>query len=135
VTLSQDELARFSDCWREPEQETTLLENIAELAACGCGHLLVTGIGGGDGARVNSLYEGESLVTSLPWTKHLPGPFVGAGCTLSGALIGRMARGLSVADALGPAHDYTTQALIHACRFGMGRLIPNKLFPAPSVGR
>jgi len=134
MTLSQDELARFSDCWRDLNTETTLGENIAELAASGCGHVLVTGIGGGDGTRVNNLYERDGLAASLPWTQHLPGPFVGAGCTLSGALAAHMARGANAVDAMAAAHDYTTQALIHACRFGMGRLVPNKLFPAPGGG-
>jgi hydroxymethylpyrimidine/phosphomethylpyrimidine kinase len=134
LTLSQDELARFSDCWRDPNTETTLPENIAELAASGCGHVLVTGIGGGSGARVNNLYEQEGLAASLPWIQHLPGPFVGAGCTLSAALAARMARGATALEAFAAAQDYTMQALVHACRFGMGRLIPNKLFPAPGGG-
>jgi hydroxymethylpyrimidine/phosphomethylpyrimidine kinase len=134
LTLSQDELARFSDCWRDPGTESTLLDNVAELAAGGCGHVLVTGTGGGDGSRTNELYEHGALVASLPWAQHLPGPFVGAGCTLSAALTARMARGLSAQDAFQPAQDYTMQALLHACRFGMGRLIPNKLFPAPGGG-
>jgi len=134
LTLSQHELARFSDCWRDPGQETTLLDNVAELAAGGCGHLVVTGSGGGDGARANDVYEGETLVASLPWGQQLPGPFIGAGCTLSAALAARMASGLPALDAVRLAQDYTTRALVHACRLGMGRLIPNKLFPAPGGG-
>jgi hydroxymethylpyrimidine/phosphomethylpyrimidine kinase len=134
IVLSQDELARFSDCWRDPNTETTMGENIAELASGGCGHVLVTGIGGGNGTRSNNLYELDGLAASLPWALHLPGPFVGAGCTLSAALAARMARGLSAADALPGAHDYTHRALVNACRFGMGRLIPNKLVPAAGGG-
>jgi hydroxymethylpyrimidine/phosphomethylpyrimidine kinase len=38
-----------------------------------------------------------------------------------------MARGVSAADAVRAAQDYTTGALLHARRFGMGRLVPNKI--------
>ena len=131
LMLSQPELARFADCWRDPGSEAPLEEDVVELIAAGCGHVLVTGIGGGDGARVNLLYEREGLAASLPWGQHLPGPFVGAGTTLSAALAAHMARGAAAADALAAAQDYTTGALLNACRFGMGRLIPNKLFRAP----
>jgi hydroxymethylpyrimidine/phosphomethylpyrimidine kinase len=131
LMLSPPELARFSDCWRDPGSESVLQEDVGELTAMGCGHVLVTGIGGGDGARANNLYEHDNLVASLPWGQHFSGPFVGAGTTLSAALAAQMARGGAAADALAAAQDYTTGALQHACRFGMGRLIPNKLFRAP----
>jgi hydroxymethylpyrimidine/phosphomethylpyrimidine kinase len=99
----------------------------------GCGHVLVTGIGGGDGTRANDLYDPDGLAASLPWAQHLPGPFVGAGNTLSAALAARMARGAGAADALPGAQDYVTLALANAGRFGMGRLIPNKIFRAPGA--
>jgi hydroxymethylpyrimidine/phosphomethylpyrimidine kinase len=134
LMLSQAELARFADCWRDPSSVATLEEDVSELTAFGCGHVLVTGTGGGDGTRANNLYDGEGLLASRPWGQHLPGPFVGAGNTLSAALAARMARGDNAADALRAAQDYTTGALMHACRFGMGRLIPNKIFRAPGSG-
>jgi hydroxymethylpyrimidine/phosphomethylpyrimidine kinase len=31
------------------------------------------------------------------------------------------------------AHDYLNGALAHACRFGMGRLVPNKIFRVPGA--
>lgn len=130
LMLSQPELARFADCWRDPSSEATVEEDVLELTASGCGHVLVTGTGGGDGSRANNLYDGESLVASLPWSPHLPGPFVGAGNTLSAALAAQMARGAAAADAFRAAQDYTTGALVHACRFGMGRLVPNKIYKA-----
>jgi hydroxymethylpyrimidine/phosphomethylpyrimidine kinase len=131
LMMSQAELARFADCWRDPASVATLEEDVVELTAFGCGHVLVTGTGGGDGTRANNLFDGESLVASLPWGQHLPGPFVGAGNTLSAALAAQMARGVSAGDALRAAQEYTTGTLVHACRFGMGRLIPNKIFRAP----
>jgi hydroxymethylpyrimidine/phosphomethylpyrimidine kinase len=131
LVLSQNELARFADCWRDPASEATVAEDAAELTASGCGHVLVTGIGGGDGARCNHLYDRDGLAASLDWSQRLPGPFVGAGNTLSAALAAGLARGGSVADALPAAIDYLDGALLHACRFGMGRLVPNKLFKRP----
>ena len=131
LVLSQNELARFADCWRDPASEATVAEDVAELTGSGCGHVLVTGIGGGDGARCNHLYDGDGLALSLDWTPRLAGPFLGAGCTLSGALAAGLARGAGVPDALPTAHDYLDGALAHAVRFGMGRLVPNKLYKRP----
>ena len=41
-----------------------------------------------------------------------------------------MARGMEAPQALRAAQDYTTGALEHAQRFGMGKFIPNKFFRA-----
>jgi hydroxymethylpyrimidine/phosphomethylpyrimidine kinase len=131
--LSQPELARLADCWRDPASSATVAEDAAELIGMGCGHVLVTGIGGGDGTRCNELYDPDGLAASLPWAQLLPGPFIGAGNTLSAALAARMARGAGAADALPGAQDYATSALANAGRFGMGRLIPNKIFRAPGA--
>ena len=131
LMLSQNELARFADCWREPGTDGTLDDDAIELIASGCGHVLVTGIGGGDGARCNRLYGGDGLLASLTWAQHLPGPFVGAGNTLSAALAAGMARGAPIAEVLPRAQDYLIGTLAHACRFGMGRLVPNKIYRAP----
>lgn len=133
LVLSQTELVRFADCWRDPGGEDVLAEDAAELTASGCGHVLVTGVGGGDGARANQLYDRDGLAASLDWPQRLPGPFVGAGCTLSAALAAGMARGVAAPDALPAAHAYLNGALAHACRFGMGRLVPNKIFHVPGA--
>lgn len=133
LMLSQNELVRFADCWRDPAGEDVLAEDAAELTASGCGHVLVTGVGGGDGARSNKLYDRDGLVASLDWPQRLPGPFVGAGCTLSAAIASGMARGATAPEVLPAAHDYLNGALVHACRFGMGRLVPNKIFRVPGA--
>jgi hydroxymethylpyrimidine/phosphomethylpyrimidine kinase len=62
-----------------------------------------------------------------PW-QHLPGPFVGAGGTLSAAIAAYVAKGVPVAEAVGLAEQYTYQALAHAQRYGMGRFVPNRFF-------
>jgi hydroxymethylpyrimidine/phosphomethylpyrimidine kinase len=132
LTMSQPELARFADCWRDPGSIATVAEDAAELTAFGCANVLVGGIGGGDGARADNLYDAGGLAVSLSWNQHLPGPFIGAGNTMSAALAARMASGLDAIEALAYAQDYTFGALQHACRFGMGRLIPNKLYKKSS---
>jgi len=133
LMLSQTELARFADCWRDPASVATVADDVLALTGIGCGHVLVTGTGGGDGTRANDLYETDGLAASLPWAQHLPGPFVGAGNTLSAALAAQLARGASALEALPGAQDYVTGALANACRFGMGRLVPNKIFRAPGA--
>lgn len=133
LMLSQAELARFGDSWRDHGAEANFDEDLGELTALGCGHVLVSGMGGGDGTRTNNLYELAGLAASLPWDRHLPGPFIGAGNTLSAALAARMACGDSAVDAFTNAQAYLAGALAHACRFGMGRLVPNKLFRVPGA--
>lgn len=131
--LAQPELARFADCWRDPASTATVAEDAADLTGLGCGHVLVTGVGGGDGTRCNELYDADGLAAGLPWAQHLPGPFLGAGNTLSAALAARMAQGSGALDALTLAQEYVAGTLANACRFGMGRLIPNKIFRAPGA--
>jgi hydroxymethylpyrimidine/phosphomethylpyrimidine kinase len=125
LMLSQVELARMAETWREPGAGDTALD-AAELIASGCEYVLVTGTGG-SGAGANTLFDGDGELVRIEW-QHLPGPFVGAGGTLSAALTALMAQGVQAADALRLAQDYTTGALAHARRFGMGKLVPDKFF-------
>jgi hydroxymethylpyrimidine/phosphomethylpyrimidine kinase len=112
------------DCGVRDDDVLTLIHQLLVPQA----HVLVTGIGGGDGVRADNLYDADGLAASLSWAQHLPGPFLGAGATLSAALAARMAQGLDAVVALAYAQEYTAGALQHARRFGMGRLIPNKLY-------
>lgn len=136
LVLSQVELARMAETWREGPSENMLEADVAELTGTGCEYVLVTGTAGSGGARANTLYDADGVVAQFDW-QHLPGPFVGAGSTLSAALAARMARGQGAADALRAAQDYTSGALAHAQRFGMGKYVPNKFFltaPAAPAG-
>jgi hydroxymethylpyrimidine/phosphomethylpyrimidine kinase len=97
--------------------------------------VLVTGTAGSGHKRANTLFDRDGGMTTIDW-QHLPGHFVGAGCTLSGALTAFMARGMDAADALRAAQEYTYGALLHAQRFGMGKLVPNRFFHLlPPAGR
>jgi hydroxymethylpyrimidine/phosphomethylpyrimidine kinase len=123
--LSQVELARMAETWREGGGDM-LDADVAELTGQGCEQLLVTGTGAG-GLRSNTLYDENGVLQRYDW-RHLPGPFTGAGSTMSAAITALMAHGLSAQDAVRRAQEYTASALAHAQRFGMGRLIPNKFF-------
>lgn len=139
LQLSQSELGRMGELWREAGAEGSLEADVGELTARGCQYVLVTGTAGsgkgGAHQRANTLFDRDGNMTSFDW-QHLPGPFVGAGCTLSGALAACMARGMDAAEALRAAHEYTYGALLHAQRFGMGKLVPNRFYKnLPWTGR
>jgi hydroxymethylpyrimidine/phosphomethylpyrimidine kinase len=137
LMLSQVELARMAETWREaadPGAEGTaamLAADVAELTGMGCAHVLVTCTGptgsGSQAARSNTLFNADGVVETFHW-RQLPGPFVGAGSTMSGALAAMVARGLAPQEAAARAQQFTAGALTHAQRFGMGKLVPNKFF-------
>lgn len=132
LMLSQTELGRMAETWREvgdtsSDDARSLLEDVAELTNAGCQYVLVTGTRDENGACSNTLFDAEGVVARVEW-KHLPGPFVGAGNTYSAAFTALMACGMEAPQALFAAQEYTTGALEHAQRFGMGKFIPNKFY-------
>jgi len=129
LLLSQVELARMAETWREGGGDM-LAEDVAELTTAGCEFVLVkcTGSSGAPVKTVsNTLYNDDGVVAESEW-QHLAGPFNGAGTTLSAALTAFMARGLDAREAVQAAQEFTVGALAHAQRFGMGKLIPNKFY-------
>lgn len=125
LMLSQSELGRMAESWREPGADSTLEAEVAELTGRGCQYVLVTCTQGSGHNRANTLFDRDGAVTTIDW-QHLAGPFVGAGTTLSGALAALMAQGLDAPEALAAAQEFTYGALRHARRFGMGKLVPNR---------
>jgi hydroxymethylpyrimidine/phosphomethylpyrimidine kinase len=136
LLLSQVELARMAETWREGGGDM-LAADVAELTGMGCALVLVTstGAGGkGDGATIsNTLFDDTGVIETFSW-QHLAGPFVGAGSTLSAALAALLAQGLAPAAAVRAAQQFTHGALASAQRFGMGKLVPNKFFRAAPFG-
>lgn len=134
LMLSQVELGRLAETWREGEAES-LESDVEHLLALGCEFVLVTGTaaGGaqGDAAApntlANTLYGADGVILHDAW-QHLAGPFIGAGGTLSAALTAFMARGADVPEAVAAAQEYTVGALAHAQRYGMGKFVPNRFF-------
>ena len=139
LMLSRVELARMAETWRdgEPEaDEDSLAADVAELTSMGCAYVLVTGTepasaaADGDGAIIaNTLFNADGVVETFAHSR-LPGPFTGAGSTLSGAVTALLAQGREPLDAARAAQSWTHGALADAQRFGMGKLVPNKLFRA-----
>lgn len=125
LLLSQVELARMAETWREGGGDM-LPEDVAELTGMGCECVLVT-CTGAQGVRSNTLFNADGVAETLVW-QHLPGPFVGAGSTMSAALAAYMAHGAEPQQAVQAAQLYTAGALAHAQRFGMGKLVPNRYF-------
>ena len=133
MVLSQVELARMAETWRDGGSGDMLAADAAELTGMGCLYVLATGTasaGSGDGATLtNTLFGADGVVETFDYP-HLPGRFIGAGSTLSAALAALLARGMAPLEAVRAAHDFTHGALAHAQRLGMGKLVPNKLFRA-----
>ena len=127
VTGSRDQLGTCSNRLYDASGDDVMLEDVAELTSSGLQFVLITGARDALGACSNRLFDAEGEVARVDW-QHLPGPFVGAGNTYSAAFTAMMARGLDAPSALAVAQEYTTGALEHAQRFGMGKFIPNKFY-------
>jgi hydroxymethylpyrimidine/phosphomethylpyrimidine kinase len=141
LMLSRVELARLAESWRDEGEDDssnedndsadTLQEDVTHLIDLGCEFVLVTGTPAqqdtGIKASANTLFGSEGIVRHDSW-QHLAGPFIGAGSTLSAAIAALMARGMDAGDAVLAAQQYTAGTLLHAQRFGMGKLVPNRFF-------
>lgn len=130
LLASQVELARMAETWRDGAG--SLLDDVAELTGTGCRYVLATNTGSAGGTLSNTLFSDDGVVASYG-TPHLPGPFIGAGSTISGALAALLACGMDPLAAVQAAQDFAAGALAHAQRFGMGKLVPNKFFGAAAA--
>jgi hydroxymethylpyrimidine/phosphomethylpyrimidine kinase len=138
LMLSLVELGRLAETWREGGEDT-LESDVEHLLALGCEFVLVTGTPAasahGESAPspaapntlANTLFGADGMISHDAW-QHLPGPFIGAGGTLSAAITAFMARGADVPEAVAAAQEYTVGALAHAQRYGMGKFVPNRFF-------
>ncbi|AVR95279.1 bifunctional hydroxymethylpyrimidine kinase/phosphomethylpyrimidine kinase [Pseudoduganella armeniaca] len=129
LMLSQVELGHIAETWRDLANGETMADDAQHLIDLGCEYVLVTGTPAGTsraetGLRANTLYGDGGIVRHDRW-QHLPGPFLGSGCTLSAAIAAYMAQGIEAPRAVQLAQQYTHGALQHARRFGMGKLVPD----------
>jgi hydroxymethylpyrimidine/phosphomethylpyrimidine kinase len=115
----------------------TLATDVAELTGMGCQYVLVTGTGQAhhddqaDNSApstlfCNTLFDASGAIDTWHGAR-LPGAFTGAGSTQSAAIAALLALGRAAPDAVREAQAYTHGALAQAQRFGMGKLIPNRL--------
>lgn len=111
----------------DDDEEPSIADCAAKLVEAGCEFVLVTGTHEASREIVNTLYGKGGVVRTDTWAR-LPGPFKGAGGTLSAAIAAMLANGLELADAVREAQDYTWNALRKAYRPGMGQFLPDRLF-------
>ncbi|UGQ45634.1 bifunctional hydroxymethylpyrimidine kinase/phosphomethylpyrimidine kinase [Massilia endophytica] len=132
VMLSQVELGRLAETWRDPANGETVADDAQHLIDLGCEYVLVTGtqahVGRSDSSlRANTLYGDGGVLRHDPW-RHLAGPFIGCGGALSAAIAAYMAQGADAPQAVELAEQFTHGALSHARRYGMGKFVPNPFF-------
>ena len=119
-----------------PNAPGTLAEAAQRLRALGAEFVLITGTHEPTPEVINTLYGPGGMVLSERWAR-LPGSYHGSGCTLAAALAAGLARGRTVAAAVGEAQRYTWQALAHGFRPGTGQHLPDRLAaraPGPGAG-
>lgn len=137
LLLSAPQLARLAATWRElgdeEEDSETLPPDALRLIEAGCEHVLITGAPCDPQEVSNLLFSDSGIVRHDHWPR-LPGPYRGAGTTLSAAIAAMLANGLDVPEAVLEAQEFTNAALTHAQRLGMGKLIPDRFFWAREPG-
>ncbi len=111
----------------DEDEEPSIADCAGRLVDAGCEFVLVTGTHEASREIVNTLYGKGGVVRTDTWAR-LPGPFKGAGGTLSAAVAAMLANGLELAEAVREAQDYTWNALRKAYRPGMGQYLPDRLF-------
>ncbi len=108
-------------------KHVSIEESALQLLSMGTEYVLITGTHERSTDVVNSLYSAEGLVKEYHW-ERLQGSYHGASSTLTSAIAACLAHGLTVAEALQEAQEYTWQTLKSAFRPGMGQLIPDRFF-------
>jgi hydroxymethylpyrimidine/phosphomethylpyrimidine kinase len=114
--------------------QPALAECARRLLDYGCEYVLLTGTHAHTPQVVNTLYDASGVVRSDVW-ERLPHQYHGSGCTLASAVAAQLAMGLSVAEAVRAAQEFTWHALSTGFRTGMGQLIPNRFFKAGAAPR
>lgn len=127
LTPNSLEARRLAGDDADDNDDPDLAECAKRLVASGCEYVLITGTHENTPQVVNTLYGQEGVVRSDSW-QRLPGNYHGSGCTLASAIAATIANGLSVAEAVKDAQEYTWQTLKAAFRPGMGQYIPDRLF-------
>ena len=127
ITPNSLEARRLAADDSEEGDHPDLAECARRMIASGCEYVLITGTHENTPMVVNTLYNQDGAVRSDSW-QRLPGTYHGSGCTLASAIAATIANGLSIADAVRDAQEYTWQTLKSAFRPGMGQHIPDRLF-------
>lgn len=127
LVASAVEIARLAESWREPSTDDTLALDVQHLIESGCEFVFAMGTSISGSEIANCLFDESGLVRRDNWPRLL-GSFLGAGSTLSAAMTALVANDLPIPDAVLEAQEFTNEALAHAQRFGMGKLVPDRYF-------
>ena len=110
------------------EFSSITIEECAErLRVMGCENTLITGRHEKTDSVINTLFDHQGQPTPFYWDR-LPGNYHGSGCTLTSAIAGYYAQGLSLEVAVEEAQNFTWHTLNNAFKPGMGQSIPDRFF-------
>jgi hydroxymethylpyrimidine/phosphomethylpyrimidine kinase len=128
VQQSDEDQGEAESAADEPAAPTPDLAECAHaLIDAGCEYVLITGTHEDTEQVVNTLYGSHGVVRTDRW-ERLPGSYHGSGCTLAAAIAAHLAHGISLAEAVVGAQEYTWQTLAAGFRPGMGQFIPDRMF-------
>jgi hydroxymethylpyrimidine/phosphomethylpyrimidine kinase len=117
------------------EREALLLAPEADtVSACahllmesGCDNILITGADANNATLdITNHWYTTNHYQKYVW-QRLPNSFLGAGSTLSAALSGYLAHGISASESIQQAQQFTWKSLQQAKRVGMGNLLPDRM--------
>jgi len=111
----------------ESEAEHDLTECANRLLAMGAENVLITGTHEGTPMVINRLFNALGMVRSDEW-ERLPGSYHGSGCTLASAIAALLGQGMTLAEAVREAQEFTWAALAAGFRPGMGQALPDRFF-------
>lgn len=127
LLASTVELMRLAETWREPSDADMMAVDAMRVIDLGCEYLFVTGTPGDMHDVSNMLFDASGMLRHDSW-QRLPGPFSGAGSTLSATIAAMLANGVDVPEAVFEAQEFTHATLSNAHRLGMGKLTPDRYF-------
>ncbi|MEC4747131.1 hydroxymethylpyrimidine/phosphomethylpyrimidine kinase [Methylomicrobium sp. Wu6] len=129
-----DLLLPFTTVLTPNSYEARKLAELDDLDQCGlalldkgCGYVLITGTHETTPKVSNRLYHDRRCLETYHWDR-LPENYHGSGCTLAASIAGLIAQGLTLAQSIGEAQEYTWNALHHSYLPGKGQHNPDRLF-------
>jgi hydroxymethylpyrimidine/phosphomethylpyrimidine kinase len=107
---------------REIATQEAAMQALTELAAMGCGNVLVKGGHLESGDSDDTLYLGpEGRIVTLPGVRIPTRNNHGTGCTLSSAIASNLARGEDVESAVRHAKEYISGAIRAGAAYAIGQ--------------
>ena len=127
ITPNSFEARRLVIGDNEEFSSITIEECAKRLRVMGCENTLITGTHEKTDSVINTLFNQQGQPTPFYWDR-LPGNYHGSGCTLTSAIAGYYAQGLSLEVAVEEAQNFTWHTLNNAFKPGMGQSIPDRFF-------